>query len=166
MLADGGFRSDLYHRIADWVVEMPPLRERRADIPNLAAHFLAAASANHGVRCEGISRGAVEALVGYGWPGNVRQLEREMARAALFIEDGALLERAQLQPAIAGEGATPAEGGLRHMLERIEREEIKKALEAADGDVPAAARRLDLPRSSLYRRMQVLGLKARDESTS
>jgi DNA-binding NtrC family response regulator len=162
MLGDDLFRSDLYHRIADWVVELPPLRERRLDIPQLAAYFLAQAAAEQGVHPAGISRAAVELLTGYHWPGNIRQLQREMARAALFLADGELLESARLQPVIRSAGAaTTAGGGLRDTLERVERETIQLALEASGGDVVATARRLGVGRSTLYRRMAALGLDAR-----
>jgi len=164
LLDDGRFRSDLYHRIADWVVELPPLRERRADIPQLAAHFLAAAAAEQGIRPAGISRAALDLLARYHWPGNIRQLQREMARAALFLADGELLESARLQPAIRGAGDA-AEGGrpatLRETLDGVEREAIRLALEATGGDIPATARRLGVGRSTLYRRMAALGLGTR-----
>ncbi len=163
LLDDGRFRSDLYHRIADWVVELPPLRERRADIPQLAAHFLAVAAAERGIRPAGVSRAALELLAGYHWPGNIRQLQREMARVALFLADGELLESARLQPAIRTAGAAATGGGpptLQETLDGVEREAIRRALEATGGDVPAASRRLGVGRSTLYRRMAALGLTA------
>lgn len=100
MLSTGEFRNDLYHRIADWTVELPPLRRRIADIPNLAAHFLRAATQLRGTNIAGISQGAVDALVAFAWPGNIRQLEREMARAALFLDEGELLQSSHLQEII------------------------------------------------------------------
>ena len=159
MLADGSFRSDLYHRIADWVVEVPPLRERRADIPNLAGHFLARACAARGVRAAGISRAAVAALTGYRWPGNVRQLEKEIGRAALFLDDGELLETTLLQPEIRD--ARPADHDrdeLRAALERAERVHIERVLVDCGGDVPAAAKRLGIGVSTLYRRIKALDI--------
>jgi len=160
LLAEGDFRSDLYHRIADWDVTLPPLRARRADIPNLAAHFLEREAARHGVRAAGISRGAMGALTAYPWPGNIRQLEREMARAVLFLEDGQLLERAHLQEPIRNFSGAPAAEGLQGLLESTERCAILEALEAAGGDVPAAAEALGLARSTLYRRIKALGIQA------
>lgn len=160
MLSDGRFRRDLYHRIADWVVELPPLSERRPDIPNLAAHFLARACAERGVRAAGISRAAVEALQAYDWPGNVRQLEKEMSRAALFLEDGELLDTTRLQPMIAT--ATPAassQGTLREVRERAEREHVVRVLAECGGSVADAAERLDVGVSTLYARMKALGIE-------
>ncbi len=158
MLASGAFRSDLFHRIADWDVTLPPLRARRADIPNLAAHFLEREAARHGIRAAGISRAAMEALTAYPWPGNIRQLEREMARVVLFLEDGQLLERAHLHRAIREGAVAPAGAGLQAILDDAERRAIGEALEAAGGDVPAAAEALGLARSTLYRRIKALGI--------
>ena len=158
LLASGAFRQDLFHRIADWTVELPPLRLRRADIGNLAAHFLARAGARRGVVPRGISRAALDALVGFGWPGNIRQLEREMARAALFLEEGELLETRHLQEEIAGTDDGRRPHGLRETLELVERREIEQALALCRGDTAAAAARLGIPRSSLYRRIKELGV--------
>jgi len=156
MLESGAFRRDLYHRIADWTAELPPLARRRADIPNLAAHFLTLEARRLGLSVAGVSRAALDALVAADWPGNVRQLAREIARAALFLADGDLLETRHLSPAVVAEtrrGAT-----LRERLERVERAEIERELAAVEGDVAAAAERLGLGRSTLYRRIQELGL--------
>ncbi|MBZ0114904.1 MAG: sigma 54-interacting transcriptional regulator [Thermoanaerobaculia bacterium] len=157
----GHFRDDLYHRIADWRVGMPPLRERRADIPNLAAHFLWRRALKDGVRPAGIARSAAEALTAYRWPGNVRQLEREMARVALFLEDGQLLERSHLSSEIrqrSGAGAGGVET-LEELLERTERVAVQAALQESVGDTAAAAERLGVSRSTLYRRMAKHGLE-------
>jgi DNA-binding NtrC family response regulator len=156
MLDDGRFRADLYHRIADWVVELPPLRRRRADIPNLAAHFLTRACAERGVRAAGISRAAVEVLTAYHWPGNVRQLEKEMARAALFLEDGEILDSGRLQKVI-GSAPRPAAGAtLKEVREQAERAHIERVLADCDGAVADAAALLGIGLSTLYQRMKDL----------
>ncbi len=156
MLDDGRFRRDLYHRIADWVVELPPLRQRRRDIPNLAAHFLARSCVERGVHTAGISRAAVEALVAYGWPGNVRQLEKEMARASLFLEDGEMLDTSRLQEAITKAGGTAGTKTLKEIRERAEREHIEKVLAECDGVIADAAEILDIGLSTLYGRLKDL----------
>ncbi|HPC82879.1 MAG TPA: sigma 54-interacting transcriptional regulator [Thermoanaerobaculaceae bacterium] len=158
LLADGSFRVDLFHRIADWRVHLPPLRERRADIPNLAAHFLAREGDRCGIRPGGISRTALAALQRYGWPGNVRQLEREMARAVLFLADGELLETRHLQPALLAP-AGPVGPELKDILADAERRALVRALEAAGGDTGLAAERLGIGRSTLYRRIKELGIE-------
>ncbi len=157
MQLEGSFRSDLYHRIADWTVRLPRLAERRADIPNLAAYFLAREVQRRGLEVAGISRGAMDLLEGYDWPGNIRQLEREMARAALFLESGELLESSHLQEAIR-ETARPA-ASLKERLEHVERQEIRQALTHHEGSVSAAAKELQIGLSTLYRRMRELGVE-------
>jgi DNA-binding NtrC family response regulator len=159
MIDDGSFRTDLYHRISDWVVEIPPLRRRRADIPNLAAHFFSRACAERGVRAAGISRAALAVLKAHDWPGNVRQLEKEMGRVALFVSDGELLESTRLQPTItAGAAQTSAVDDLKTVLETAEREHIEKVLGECAGDVAAAAERMGVGVSTLYRRMRILDI--------
>jgi len=159
LMAAGSFRRDLFHRIADWQVTVPSLRQRVGDISNLAAHFLLEETTRRGVQASGISRGAVETLEHYSWPGNIRQLQREMARAALFIEDGELLETRHLQEAIRGTGAPISANSLRESIEATERAEIERALVEAGGDTLAASRRLGLSRSTLYRRMKELDVR-------
>ena len=161
MQREGSFRSDLYHRIADWTVRLPRLAERRADIPNLAAYFLAREARRRGLEVAGISRGAMELLDAYAWPGNIRQLEREMARAALFLEHGELLESSHLQQAIRQ--AAPVEAlSLKARLEHVERREIRQALARHEGSVSAAAKELKMGLSTLYRRMQALDVEAEE----
>jgi transcriptional regulator with PAS, ATPase and Fis domain len=158
LLAEGRFREDLYYRIATWVVELPPLRARAADIPNLAAHFLGRECGRRGVRARGISRAALEALRAYPWPGNVRQLENEMARAALFLADDDVLDTSRLSPFVRQPAAAADGGRLEDALLHAEREAIRRALHAHGLDVSAAAATLGLGRSTLYRRMKALGL--------
>jgi transcriptional regulator with PAS, ATPase and Fis domain len=164
-LAEGRLREDLYHRIATWVVHLPALRDRRADIPNLAAHFLAREAARAGRRVGGISRAAVDVLRGYDWPGNIRQLENEMSRAVLFLEDDEILDTARISPAIVSGRTDPSGGGrLEDTLAAVERRAIGEALAAAGGDVEAAAAKLGLSRATLYRRMKALAIESRDEN--
>lgn len=158
LLAGGAFRVDLFHRIADWRVHLPPLRERRADIPNLAAHFLAREGDRCGIRPGGISRTALAALQRYAWPGNVRQLEREMARSVLFLEDGELLETRHLQSALLAPAVAPTGPRLEDVLADAERRAILRALEVTSGDAAQAAERLGIGRSTLYRRIKELGI--------
>jgi len=155
LIDSGAFRSDLYHRIADWPVRLPPLRNRRADVPNLAAYFLDEEGRRQGVPVAGISRGAMDLLEGYHWPGNIRQLEREMARVVLFLEAGELLESSHLQEAIRQAG-TAAPRSLRERLEEVERREIVRTLARHQGNVSATADELQLGLSTLYRRLREL----------
>ncbi|MEM9552761.1 MAG: sigma 54-interacting transcriptional regulator [Acidobacteriota bacterium] len=158
LLERGAFRGDLYHRVADWRVELPPLRARRGDIGNLAAHFLAESSRERGIVPAGLSRRAVELLEAYPWPGNIRQLEREIARAVLFLESGQLLQSHHLQDVVR-RGAEPEATTLKERLERAEREILEAEITRHGGDVPRAAEALSIGRSTLYRRIRELGLE-------
>ncbi|MEM7349557.1 MAG: sigma 54-interacting transcriptional regulator [Acidobacteriota bacterium] len=156
MLAEGTFRTDLYHRIATWEVELPPLRRRRSDIPNLAAYFLTREAQRYGTRVRGISRAALRALRRYRWPGNIRQLKNEISRAVLFLEDRELLDTGRLSDAIRGDEQAKAGLSLAKILEAVEREEIVAALDACGGDTTATAERLQVSRPTLYRRIKSL----------
>ena len=159
MVAAGGFRLDLYHRIADWPLRLPALRERVEDIGNLAAYFLERECRGRGITFGGISRAALEALCAYAWPGNVRELEREMARVALFLNDGEAVDSSLLKPAlVAARAAGASDGSLAGGLEREEKRIIETALRAAGGNALEAAKRLGIGKSTLYRRVQQLGI--------
>jgi DNA-binding NtrC family response regulator len=160
LVDEGRFRLDLYHRIADWTAVLPPLRERGDDVLLLANRFLERATRARGIRHAGWSRSALDAIRRYPWPGNVRELEREMARVALFLNDGEIVEPAllkdEIREAAAGE---PAPAGLESALAAHERRLIEAALRACDGQVGPAAERLGIGKSTLYRRIDVLGIR-------
>ena len=158
MIADGTFRSDLYHRIATWEVELPPLRSRRGDIPNLAAYFLTQEADRYGTRVRGISRAALRALRHYRWPGNIRQLKNEIARAVLFLENDELLDTGRLSAAIRGGEMQHTGSSLQDILEAVERDEIISALDATSGDTSLAAEQLQISRPTLYRRIKSLDI--------
>jgi len=160
LLAEGRFRQDLYYRIATWAAELPPLRRRRADIPNLAAHFLGREAARRGIRVRGISRGALDVLLDCAWPGNIRQLEQEVSRAVLFLSEGELLDSSRLSPSLR---AAAPRSALTDVLEDAERNAIKDALRASSGDVAIAAEKLGVGRSTLYRRLKALGIDSPEE---
>ena len=160
MIDGGTFRLDLYHRIADCRFRLPPLRERLVDLPNLAAHFLLRAAQEQGVRARGISRAALETLSSFPWPGNVRQLQREMTRAALFLQDGELLQNRHLQDDLrAGGRRTPGDRSLKSRLESYERGLLVEALARHDGAVRSAAEELGIGRTTLYRRLSELNIE-------
>ncbi|MCB1642204.1 MAG: sigma 54-interacting transcriptional regulator, partial [Xanthomonadales bacterium] len=163
MVESGQFRRDLYHRLADWTVELPALRQRREDVANLAAHFLSAEMRRLGKRFGGLSEAAVARLQGYGWPGNVRELEREMLRCALFLQSGEALLTGHLQPRFRQPSLPDetADDSLKGQLLQAERKIISTVLAQCDGDVKVAAERLDCGSSTLYRRIDLLGLRMR-----
>ena len=160
MVAEGNFRLDLLHRIAGWEVTLPPLRQRPADIANLAMHFLIEACRARKTRIRGISRRALDCLGRYEWPGNVRELQREMQRVAVFLGRDDLLTGKDLRAAIRDAHRAPADDSLEGQLAATERTIIKRALSQCDGNVSEAARRLRVSRSTLYRRLEQLDLQA------
>jgi hypothetical protein len=157
--ADGRFREDLYFRIATWVVELPPLRHRRDDIPGLAAHFLWQAARRRGVRVAGITEGALQVLQAYRWPGNIRQLENEMERVALFIGEGEPLDSSMLSAELTHAPAEDGGSALEERLAAVERRMIRQALQRCSGNATTAAQELGIGRSTLYRRMRTLDIE-------
>jgi two-component system NtrC family response regulator len=159
-LEDGAFRRDLYYRIAVVTIEMPPLRERRDDIPLLAGHFLEKKDAAS-VRMASDFLGALRT---YRWPGNVRELENVIDRALVLREEEGLL-RIQDLPAHLVEDETPGpypgfslpDEGI--SLAEVEKGLIAQALEKAGGNRSKAARLLGITRQTLLYRMEKYDLK-------
>ncbi len=155
MVAEGSFRLDLLHRISDWEVTLPPLRERLVDIGNLALYFLARAANERGIALSGITRSALDALIAYEWPGNIRELEREIGRIAVFLDPGAAVTSADLRVLIrdAGANAPDTDASLEAQLAHAEQQIIQKTLTRLDGNISAAADALGVSRATLYRRL-------------
>jgi DNA-binding NtrC family response regulator len=151
----GRFREDLLFRLNTIELRLPPLRERREDIPALAAHFLERQSARYGKRLTGFDQSAMQALMDHLWPGNIRELEHTIERAVL-LANGDVVRAADL--ALTDRGSTGAQRIEELTLSEAERTLIQKALARFDGNVSHAARALGLSRSALYRRMSVHGL--------
>jgi DNA-binding NtrC family response regulator len=165
----GKFRDDLFYRINVVPVILPPLRERREDIPLLAHHFAGEISKRLGrVNAPQIMPQAMEILVNYRWPGNVRELEHCIERVLVTCDAEKILPE-HLPPQLSappknGGGETGREGGLTDIKERLEREEIEKALVRSNGVVSEAARQLRISRRSLIYKVEKFGLKAKDFS--
>ncbi len=174
--AEGGrFRADLFHRLAVFPVHVPPLRERRDDIPLLASHFADIVARRLGVHRVRIDASAQRELTAADWPGNVRELENVVSRAVLRASSGSS-ERAGIVTVTPAHldvaGATPAPRlpmpdasaaaagrPLREQLEEFERRVILDAVSAHGGNWAAAARALGLHRSNLHHRAGKLGLR-------
>jgi DNA-binding NtrC family response regulator len=152
----GRFRGDLLFRLNTVEIHLPPLRERREDIPPLAAHFLSRYAQRYRKQVSGIDQGAVQTMLAYPWPGNVRELDHTLERAVLMARS-AQIEAADL-------GLNPARTstpGLDEMsLESVESILIRKALSRSAGNVSQAADALGLSRGALYRRMEKYGIHA------
>jgi len=166
LVEEGSFRRDLYHRLAAFEVKLPPLRERRAEIPALAARFFHREIEKSGIASPGITRAALGALVRHPWPGNIRELQNEIAKAALLLERGEALDLQHLSERIRrAPGAEPASSPalvmtLEETVLRAEREAFAVALAAAEGDAARAMELLGVSRTTWYRKVKELGLKA------
>ncbi len=157
-MASGDFREDLLYRLNTVEIHLPPLRDRREDIPPLAEHFLAEQAARYGRAIEGFSPSAMDALVSHPWPGNVRELQHAVERAVLMAR-GAHIEAADLGLRRRSDGSVALD---ELTLDEAERLIVQKALDRFQGNVSKAAQALGLSRSALYRRLQ----RHEDESGS
>jgi DNA-binding NtrC family response regulator len=154
-VAAGRFRQDLLFRLNTIEIRVPPLRERREDIPLLAQHFLIAHARRYRKDVAGLEPAALQALLDHPWPGNVRELDHAIERAVLMAV-GSRVRPADLGLRAGGDGGAPA---LEEMsLEQVEGVLVRKALDRYGGNVSQAARALGLSRSALYRRMEKFGL--------
>jgi DNA-binding NtrC family response regulator len=167
-IAAGSFREDLYYRLNVVPIHIPPLRERREDIPLLLDHFLSKFNDRLKKQIGSVSADAISRLGSYHWPGNIRELENMMERTMLFCEQPEIQVSA-LPPEIGGlpagaaslssPGAASLKEAVRAETERVERELIQKALDETGGNVTQAARKLKISRKSLQTKMKELGLR-------
>ena len=154
-VAAGRFREDLLFRLNTIEIHLPPLRERREDISNLATHFLLQHSQRYRRKVTGFDPPALQALMEYTWPGNIRELDHVVERAVLLAQ-GDMVHTSDLGLRAAGrDGPVRLE---EMSLEEVESFLIKKALARYDGNVSDTAEALGLSRSALYRRFQKYGL--------
>jgi DNA-binding NtrC family response regulator len=161
MVAEGRFRQDLFYRLDVVRIEIPPLRERRDDIPLLVHHFLRKYRAAHSP-VEGIEDEALQLLVEAEWPGNVRELENAI-ESAMALAQGPRIRASDLPGArrAAPRSAPQVARDVPLSLAAYERLALERALAETGGDAPEAARRLGLGRSTLYRKLARHGLVAR-----
>jgi transcriptional regulator with PAS, ATPase and Fis domain len=159
--AEGRFREDLYYRLNVVSIVLPPLRERREDIPDLVEFLLAKHTRSIGKKVAGVSHEAMQLLLTHPWKGNVRELDNALQRAVI-LGDGPLVTPADLPPDIAPRPADPsAVDDLGTAVERFERLHIERMLRQAP-DKREAARRLGIGLSSLYRKIEQYGIVAAD----
>ncbi|HEX7089285.1 MAG TPA: sigma-54 dependent transcriptional regulator [Longimicrobiales bacterium] len=153
-VAEGRFREDLLYRLNTVEIHLPPLRERREDIPLLATHFLRRQARRYGKQVAGFEQEAMQALLAHPWPGNVRELEHTVERAILLARGAQIrVEDLGLTPRVS-EGTVRLE---EMPLAEAEKYLIQQALARYDGNVSRAAQALGLSRSALYRRLQQFG---------
>jgi DNA-binding NtrC family response regulator len=154
----GRFREDLFFRLDVIELQVPPLRERREDIPLLATHLLETSSARLGKQLEGVTAEAMQLLVRYDWPGNVRELRNAMERAVAYAR-GPFVTPDDLPPAIVRDADAQAptfRQWKEKTLERLESDFLEKALEEHGGNVTRAAHALGIHRSTLQRLLRRL----------
>jgi two-component system, NtrC family, nitrogen regulation response regulator NtrX len=161
----GNFREDLFYRLNVVPFYVPPLRERKEDVPTLARYFLKEISAAYGRRNREITDDAIETLMRYSWPGNVRELRNVIERVVIMNPAVTKLDRKHLPPLVLREGSRrqPAEFSTLHQARAAyERDYILKKLDELHGNVSRTAEVLGLERSHLYRKMKTLGISVKE----
>jgi two-component system, NtrC family, response regulator HydG len=163
-IAEGKFRQDLFHRLKVVSVKLPPLRERRDDIPLLIDYFLKEFSASHGKAITSLTPAVRKVLMGYAWPGNVREL-RNVIESMVVMDDDGVIDVDDLTEdlqQVASSGKSDGHGGLDALvgksLEEIERHYIAATLELANGNREEAARFLGIGERTLYRKLKEYGI--------
>src|ERR1700758_3162277 len=165
-ISKGNFREDLFYRLNVIPFYVPPLRERKEDVPLLARHFLKEFAAAYGRRSREITDDAIQSLMRYSWPGNVRELRNVMERIVIMNPTTTRFERKHLPPLIYRDGTRRAAGSefstLHQARDAYERDYILKKLDENHGNVSRTAEMLGLERSHLYRKMKALGIAAKE----
>lgn len=161
MVREKRFRADLFHRLSAFVINLPPLRDRKEDIGLIAGHFTGIFARSMNKNILGISPEAQQMLINYSFPGNIREL-RNMIERAVILCDGQYLEPAHLvihttHQAQTSDALSPEEASLD--LDRIEKETILKALQLTGGNKTSAARLLNITWQALDRRLKKHGIK-------
>lgn len=163
-ISRGNFREDLFYRLNVIPFYVPPLRERKEDIPMLARHFLKEFSSAYSRRSREIAEDAVEVLTRYSWPGNVRELRNVIERMVIMNPTINKIERKHLPPLLHRDGSRATSGfsTLHQARAAYERDYILKKLDENHGNVSRTAEVLGLERSHLYRKMKALGIAAKE----
>ncbi len=159
----GRFREDLYYRLKVFPLRVPPLRERRDDIPMLAQYFLTRYSTELGKPSGGFSQQAMELVQGYDWPGNVRELQNEVQRLVIQIDAGGFVTPDLLSPRVRQvegmiERVRPTKGTLKEMMDQLERWLLIEALREHSNNKTKAAVALGITREGLHKKLRSFGL--------
>ncbi len=162
-VAEGRFREDLYYRLKVFPIRVPPLRERREDVPLLATHFLARYTAELGKPAGGFTQQAMELLTSYDWPGNVRELQNEVQRLVIQVDAGAFITPDLLSPRVRQvegviERVKPTKGTLKETMDQLERFILIEALREHKNNKTVAARALGITREGLHKKLRGFGL--------
>ena len=161
----GRFRADLFYRVNVVKIHLPPLRERREDIPELVRHFIGVFNKRLELKIAGVTPAAMRLLMDYPWPGNVRELENVVERAMVLAE-GTQVDVAHLPPSVlsretlaAGNGNDDLDLSVKRRTEALERVLIERALKQTNGNRTRAARLLDLSHRALLYKIKEYGLE-------
>jgi formate hydrogenlyase transcriptional activator len=161
MVAEGKFRADLFYRLGIFPIPLPPLRERREDVPLLIRHFMSEYAQRMDKRIDTIPQSAMDAMQRYSWPGNIRELQNFIARAVILTcglaLDAPLLELRRVDNKTASESTT---------LEDVERSHILRILEKTKGRLAPAAELLGVPRTTLFYKVRRLGIGLRSNEAA
>ena len=162
-VAEGRFREDLYYRLKVFPLRVPPLRERREDIPLIAEHFLHRFSTEFGKPSGGFSQQTMELLQSYDWPGNVRELQNEVQRLCIQVDAGGFVTPDMLSPRVRQvegmiERVRPTKGTLKEMMDQVERWLLIEALREHSNNKTAAAKNLGITREGLHKKLRSFGL--------
>jgi Nif-specific regulatory protein len=159
----GRFRQDLFYRLMVFPIRLPPLRERREDIPALAAHFLRRYGQEYRRNIAGLSQEAIDALAAYHWPGNIRELENEIQRLVIQAESDSWIEVGDLSPRLRKVEGTlariaPKKGTLKEMMTQVERWLLAEALRENEGNKTRTAQVLGITREGLHKKLSKFGM--------
>ena len=156
LVEQGKFREDLYYRLNVLPIRLPPLRDRREDIPQLVDHFLKRFCTEAGRSVMRLRPEVVDSLLTYHWPGNVRELENEIRMLITFADDPISLDRVseRIRSSSPGIEEDCGDGGLVAQVEALERREIRRALQEAEGNKSRAAELLGISRFTLQRKLE------------
>lgn len=164
-ISRGNFREDLFYRLNVIPFSVPPLRERKEDIPMLARHFLKEFSGRYGRRPREVADDAIETLMRYSWPGNVRELRNVIERIVIMNPTAIRFDRKHLPPLVYRDGSRRTAGDFQTLHQAraaYERDYILKKLDDNHGNISRTAEVLGLERSHLYRKMRTLGISIRE----
>ena len=179
MIAEEDFREDLFYRLNVMPIFLPPLRDRRDDIPALVQHFIKKFAKAHNSMINGISKDAVEALKSYRWPGNIRELENAVERA-FIVENSNMIQTESLPDAVRQMTAAPAVGSAPGVIapgpasssqqpldfelfkEQAEKDFIVSALKANKGRINQTVAQANIPKNTLLRKIKKYGIAVED----
>ncbi len=154
----GNFREDLYFRLNVIPIQVPPLRERKSDIPLLVEHFLVNFSRQYGQKKKSVSRTTLRTLMEYEWPGNVRELKNTIERFVI-MNPSEIIDVKEVQPARSVKSDFTAFKTLRDARENFEKDFIMRKLQENNWNVSKTAEDLDIERSNLHRKIKSLGIE-------